>query len=462
MLEFYGGFSCWLGQRWGFSAMTLGHAIIGRDAWSLAFCRDHEQAHVRQVERWGVTFIPAYLLASLLAWWRGQDYYLDNWFERDARAPAESRIDCSQGDANRRQSQRRFLLCCWRISRSRCFEKISNKSSRDPCTVRSWPFFTTRDEAHAHLVVGAEPQLHRLGRLVGVARMGRVVEVGDDLDDRPRGQAASASGSSRCSARTGPSRRSGSGPGCGRWGRSPTSACRAPAGACGGRRPGPRRRRGSYQLALTSMLDSPAGSPEFRVRGGVPVERLLDRLAREVEADAGAVDLGLAAWGGSGPGRSRRPGGNADADPVGQAMGLVPGGPEAQVLGFDTRARRTRCSPAPGLRRRRLRPRPLRVDVGDQCGARRARSLGRKSIARGSSLAPGWWGARSSGRRPGPEAATAKSSAGSRTRSGGPSFQPSANCGRRRQVLGVAPRCARFGPGVEDGDLLAASATGRA
>jgi hypothetical protein len=84
-VEFHGGFSRWLGEKWGFSAMTLGHVIIGRDTWCLAFCRDHEQAHVRQVERWGPTFIPAYLLASVLAWCQGKDYYLDNWFERDAR-----------------------------------------------------------------------------------------------------------------------------------------------------------------------------------------------------------------------------------------------------------------------------------------------------------------------------------------------------------------------------------------
>lgn len=68
-----------------FSAMTLGHAIIGRDEWALDLCREHEQAHVRQVERWGALFIPAYLAASLLAWHRGGHYYLDNWFERDAR-----------------------------------------------------------------------------------------------------------------------------------------------------------------------------------------------------------------------------------------------------------------------------------------------------------------------------------------------------------------------------------------
>jgi hypothetical protein len=84
-LEFHGGFSRWFADTIGFSAMTLGHVIIGRDPWCLEFCRDHEQAHVRQVERWGVAFIPVYLLASLLAWWQGGHYYRDNWFERDAR-----------------------------------------------------------------------------------------------------------------------------------------------------------------------------------------------------------------------------------------------------------------------------------------------------------------------------------------------------------------------------------------
>ncbi len=84
-LEFHGGFSTWLATRNGFAAMTLGHAIIGRDADSLDYCREHEQAHVRQVERWGVAFIPAYLLASLWAWKQGKHYYFDNWFERDAR-----------------------------------------------------------------------------------------------------------------------------------------------------------------------------------------------------------------------------------------------------------------------------------------------------------------------------------------------------------------------------------------
>ena len=84
-LEFHGGFARWLAEKWSFSAMTLGHVIIGRDPWCLDVCRDHEQAHVRQVERWGAVFIPAYLLASVVAWSRGRHYYLDNYFERDAR-----------------------------------------------------------------------------------------------------------------------------------------------------------------------------------------------------------------------------------------------------------------------------------------------------------------------------------------------------------------------------------------
>lgn len=84
-LEFHGGFARWFAGRIGFDAMTLGHAILGRNAFCLDVVREHEQAHVRQAERWGPAFIPAYLMASLLAWRRGQHYYRDNWFERDAR-----------------------------------------------------------------------------------------------------------------------------------------------------------------------------------------------------------------------------------------------------------------------------------------------------------------------------------------------------------------------------------------
>jgi hypothetical protein len=86
-LEFHGGFARWFLERRvvSASAMTLGHVIIGRDPGCLDSCREHEQAHVRQVERWGGLFIPAYFLASFIAWKRGDHYYLDNYFERDAR-----------------------------------------------------------------------------------------------------------------------------------------------------------------------------------------------------------------------------------------------------------------------------------------------------------------------------------------------------------------------------------------
>src|SRR5438552_1673184 len=79
-LEFHGGFARWFLERRmvNASAMTLGHVIIGRDEWALDFCREHEQAHVRQVELWGGAFIPIYLLASLWAWGHGRHYYFDN------------------------------------------------------------------------------------------------------------------------------------------------------------------------------------------------------------------------------------------------------------------------------------------------------------------------------------------------------------------------------------------------
>jgi hypothetical protein len=40
--------------------------------------------HVRQYERWGPLFVPAYLLSSLVELLRGRRPYRDNWFEREA------------------------------------------------------------------------------------------------------------------------------------------------------------------------------------------------------------------------------------------------------------------------------------------------------------------------------------------------------------------------------------------
>lgn len=86
-LEFHGGFARWLLCRRivSASAMTLGHVIIGRDPACLDSCRAHELVHVRQVEAWGPLFLPAYVAASVWARGRGRHYYLDNWFEVDAR-----------------------------------------------------------------------------------------------------------------------------------------------------------------------------------------------------------------------------------------------------------------------------------------------------------------------------------------------------------------------------------------
>jgi len=73
------------------AAMTLGHVVIGQDQHTLNYTRSHERVHVRQYERWGPFFIPAYFLAGLLARIRGGNPYFDNPFERQAYR--ESGID---------------------------------------------------------------------------------------------------------------------------------------------------------------------------------------------------------------------------------------------------------------------------------------------------------------------------------------------------------------------------------
>jgi hypothetical protein len=76
----------------GAMAITLGHVIIGRNETALDRCRAHEQVHVRQYERWGPLFLPAYVLASLWAWLGGGDVYRDNPFEREAFAVAHQTL----------------------------------------------------------------------------------------------------------------------------------------------------------------------------------------------------------------------------------------------------------------------------------------------------------------------------------------------------------------------------------
>lgn len=70
--------------RGGAAAMTLGHVVIAQDQHLMDATRSHERVHVRQAERWGPLFIPAYLLASLITLLRGGQPYRDNPFEREA------------------------------------------------------------------------------------------------------------------------------------------------------------------------------------------------------------------------------------------------------------------------------------------------------------------------------------------------------------------------------------------
>ncbi|MFW5329871.1 signal peptide prediction [Hydrogenophaga sp. ZJX-1] len=72
-------------RRWPFAAITLGHVILGTHAQDLERLRAHELVHVRQCERWGPLFLPAYLLAGVWQWVRGRDAYWDNPFEVEAR-----------------------------------------------------------------------------------------------------------------------------------------------------------------------------------------------------------------------------------------------------------------------------------------------------------------------------------------------------------------------------------------
>jgi len=75
----------------GFSAMTLGHVILAVDRSALAQLRLHEHVHVRQYERWGPFFLPAYLGSSLVQLLRGRNPYRENHFERQAYAVVAER-----------------------------------------------------------------------------------------------------------------------------------------------------------------------------------------------------------------------------------------------------------------------------------------------------------------------------------------------------------------------------------
>jgi hypothetical protein len=75
----------------GASAVTFGHVILARSRADLDECRAHELVHVRQYERWGPLFVPAYLLCWLVLALRGRSGYWDNPFEREAYGRTDGR-----------------------------------------------------------------------------------------------------------------------------------------------------------------------------------------------------------------------------------------------------------------------------------------------------------------------------------------------------------------------------------
>ena len=93
VLEFGGGSAGkWVSRLpapFAFSAITFGHVVLGIDHATLTVVRTHEHVHVRQYERWGPLFVPAYLFSSLVQLLRGRNFYRDNYFEREAYAKSE-------------------------------------------------------------------------------------------------------------------------------------------------------------------------------------------------------------------------------------------------------------------------------------------------------------------------------------------------------------------------------------
>ena len=97
VLELHGCGIAWVLRRLipipgGAGAMTFGHVVIGRDTERLDATRFHEHIHVRQYERWGIFFYPAYLGASLWLLLRRRDAYQENPFETEAYEAEEREL----------------------------------------------------------------------------------------------------------------------------------------------------------------------------------------------------------------------------------------------------------------------------------------------------------------------------------------------------------------------------------
>lgn len=75
---------------WRYRAITFGHVILCVDRADDELLA-HELVHVRQYERWGPFFIPAYAVASAWTGARGRGAYADNPFELAARQTSGDR-----------------------------------------------------------------------------------------------------------------------------------------------------------------------------------------------------------------------------------------------------------------------------------------------------------------------------------------------------------------------------------
>jgi hypothetical protein len=80
--------SC-IATRLPFDAITLGHVVLAHTPRAMARWRRHERVHVRQCERWGPMFFPAYLLAGAWQGLHGRSMYWHNPFEVQARRESQ-------------------------------------------------------------------------------------------------------------------------------------------------------------------------------------------------------------------------------------------------------------------------------------------------------------------------------------------------------------------------------------
>ena len=94
VLEATGGGVAWflrhLPGRGRVLGMAMGHVIFALDEPTMHAVRDHERVHVRQFERWGILFFPAYGIAALAALARGRHPYFQNAFELAASRATSS------------------------------------------------------------------------------------------------------------------------------------------------------------------------------------------------------------------------------------------------------------------------------------------------------------------------------------------------------------------------------------